>query len=430
MDSTNSSTNQDDRFYPKWTQDPEIALYSDWKIEITPCAAESSLSVAPSRYNVHRMMLGLSSRYFKQVFGNETFVESINPESKIVLPPLAAEAFTDMLDYCYLLGSNQSVIKTNNASGLLFLSKYFQIDDLKEHVVSFLDHDISQETCALYFQQARELKIDYVLDCIAHLCCKHPSILSQESALSATADVALWKAVLQKSQETKEDDGNDYGNEEAESDDDSHDEDNEDAESDDDSHDGGKEADSFNWSPSLALFLRNLAIEGKEGQVHEADKQGYQELTSPDLLPAISGKSLFDFLEIEKLFNADGNHSRMTSLQERCVTPLDNEWMGVDPDSLRGKLRTYSPVVLEELMLLLLKEVARQKAKKISLGRFLASLENIRSVAMQTPPSTWLDSLFDEGRFEKEWETFHSLNDTEVLFRRILGEFSSQDPRT
>jgi BTB/POZ domain len=344
------------REIPHWKKEPEEALYSDWKIEITPKESTSSPSKSTTSYAVHRFVLGCRSDYFNRVFGTKAFAESSEQQSKIILPALAAEAFEDMLDYCYSIGTKLNV-QTSNAAGLLFLSDYLQIESLKTSIENFLDNDLSNLTCAVYFQHAKDLHIESLLDRIALFCHKNPSSLSKESALSAIADVDLWKAVL-KSQT-----------------------------------DPSKET--HDWSSSLASFLEHRVWGDGSGKEEILEGQAFKDLTDPALIPSISGKVACTFLQLERFLHLDGisrceeceaavhkqnEEPKMTSLQERCVETLNHSWNEQRMESIAGSLRRVSPVVLESL---LIAAVAKQRSLEAENAELLAQKEMLTSSSTQ-----------------------------------------------
>jgi BTB/POZ domain len=341
---------QHDRGSPHWTKEPEKAEYSDWTVEIT-CETSKKWSC----YSVHRYVLGFRSFYFNRVFGTGGFAESAEQKSKIILPDTAAEAFEEMLDYCYLSG-NKLNIETTNAAGLLFLSDYFQITALKTCIEKFLDNDLQQDTCVMYFQHARDMHIQCLMDCVALFCHNNPSSLKKGSPLWEIANADLWKAVLKAKPlysdfweaVLKPSPKRVY----------------------------------CEWSWLLALFLKKYVVYDEWGDIHvfNFDRHTFQELTDREILPIISTKAAMTYLVLESCLQpcglrccdecttvvANPEEAEVTSLQKRCVASLTGvSWEGLQLTEFGSRyLRRISRVVLESLLLSAVEHIQLNGIKK------------------------------------------------------------------
>jgi len=113
--------------------------------------------------------------------------------SKIELAPAVAAAFPTMLDYIYFPfvlhpGKKDIELSTSNAVPLRVLSKYFGIHGLRKLVNSFINADLSEETCIQYMCNAEECNNVQLISVATEVSAKHFGRIESITCLSLTPE--------------------------------------------------------------------------------------------------------------------------------------------------------------------------------------------------------------------------------------------------
>jgi len=158
--------------------DPEESL-SDWTVEIVVDGTTHST------YHVHKQNLAVGPRrseYFVKIFsGGGRFAESRDNKSRIELEELNAKYFPELLDYAY---EGKLQLKTENSTALDSMAKYFDMRRLRWEAKQFWQKDIQQATtCGTYYEHARMLKDDKILNVAVATCSENIMNIDTSSLL-------------------------------------------------------------------------------------------------------------------------------------------------------------------------------------------------------------------------------------------------------
>ena len=144
-------------------------------------------------------------QYFAKLFSQGgRFAEAKDCTSRIQLDELAAPSFPILLDYLY---SETYVLPlgTNNATAIHSMAKYFDMRRLRWEAKQFWRKDIqSPTTCGVYYEHARILKDDKVLEAAAESCSKNISSISKTSRLVHVPDPDFWLKILQNNKNAED----------------------------------------------------------------------------------------------------------------------------------------------------------------------------------------------------------------------------------
>ena len=301
-------------------------------------------------FAVHRNMIGPRSEYFTKSFLSMTSSSSKSHEnnmiSVITLPSNLSkkafnslvEAFEVFLDYCYTptstttasTGTNDftsNKLTTDNAVAMYCLCNYFQMDnDVCAKVQNFISNDLNQDTVVTYYQNIKELRssscdnnnnnnnssttptkgssvdnkdtstssdallnVSPLHEMVAHLCYKHPNVLSPSSVSNLTkiADLALWLSIgslLSAGNITYVDDSNDDHNK--------------------NDNNISMKNDSKIWSENLTTFFDNYYTDNSNDSTDSPSlmnlKESFRILTNDKVLPVVSEKVALRLLQHER----------------------------------------------------------------------------------------------------------------------------------
>jgi BTB/POZ domain len=148
--------------------------FSDWTIIITvakdnktnkdKAAVASDRNTKACTFHVHKERLALGPRrsgYFARLLSGN-FAESQENISRIELNEFAAKAFPQFLDYMYMTGQKME-FKTEKATALYSLGKYFDVQRLRHEAKQFILKDLSKKTWCTYCANAKLLQEDKIL---------------------------------------------------------------------------------------------------------------------------------------------------------------------------------------------------------------------------------------------------------------------------
>jgi hypothetical protein len=261
--------------------------------------------------------------------------------SRLLLLPLQAAAFEVLLDYMYS-STGHLEITTAQAVALASLSACLEIKALRRLAREFYLKDMTMDNLCRYYHDAVVLREDAVLQaaedhCAAHIFHVHETavveILRQVDAdfflRCITHDKIMEHAVANAAAVSgATSSGSNSGS----------------------GSSGSDPNNSHNHKSSLRLSLLT-AVYGNLHK-HELDSTQFYKLTAVSHLPAIEAKAAKVLLELEDdICFLERNPKRVSSLQERCIAVLGNNWdeACVDPaDVHRVSLPRLEGVALEE----------------------------------------------------------------------------------
>jgi len=320
-----------------WRADPEES-HSDWTVEVLVHGK------IHGTYHVHKSILSVGSKqsmYFARLFQNKTLHEHATNTSRIELEPLAANAFSDLLDYLYAWNDTPK-INHENAAALHHLGNYLEIPRLRIQARLFWEAHMSMEHCAQYCAHAKLFRDKTLLSAVAQKC-SEPStfreglIIEQDPScleLIRVSDEQLWLKALKKNK--------------------------------------GKP------NPSLSLLVA-MFVDHHHHVAKDLSADSFAKLTRNELLPEICWKAALRFLKVDhamavrpslssssenKTQNNDGgddDDDELSSLQEQCIDVLVSSWQDLDSTNVTKTLRKLSPVILSEVLTRLVKQTKRQQ---------------------------------------------------------------------
>jgi len=182
----NENTNDPEEDEPlSWRLDNSDSL-SDWTIVIVR-KSDASNTVT---YHVHKNILAIGPRkseYFTRLFKIDKGVsESTTSTSTITLEDSAVDAFPIMLDYMYFLIDNVEDDSTVEATALRYLSRYFIIRKLYEHITEFIQEDLRPETATTYLLEADIYRDEKIAMAACALCAHCLKDIARENVTSLT----------------------------------------------------------------------------------------------------------------------------------------------------------------------------------------------------------------------------------------------------
>jgi BTB/POZ domain len=126
------------------------------------------------------------------------FVESQDTTSRIELVELQAKAFPDLLDYLYSVGDKMS-FTTDTATALYSIAKYFGVARLQNEVKKFCLEDMqSVDRCGTYYEHAKILQEDGILEPAATFCRDNIKSITCKSRLLRVADPQFWLDLMKE----------------------------------------------------------------------------------------------------------------------------------------------------------------------------------------------------------------------------------------
>jgi len=301
-----------------WRLDPEESL-SDWTIQIIVRANHTSTSSGDgdeitTTYHVHKFFLAVGPRkseYFATLFSKGgRFAEAKDCTSRIPLDELAARSFPILLDYLY---SETYVLPldTNNATAIHSMAKYFDMRRLRWEAKQFWRKDIQSPTaCGVYYEHARMLKDDKVMEAATESCSKNILRISKTSRLVHVADPEFWLQILRN-----------YKN--------------------------------VCIASEKTIGHISILIAAFTQQHHSnLETHVFQKLTDEELLPYIHVAAALPLMEAERKIVAP-EESILTNLQKRCVAALVYNWSHMDfraQGDIMELAKKQSPLVLAEIL--------------------------------------------------------------------------------
>eukprot|EP00978_Attheya_sp_CCMP212_P027066 scaffold90216_cov53-Attheya_sp.AAC.3 len=180
----NENTNDPEEDEPlSWRLDNSDSL-SDWTIVIVRKSHDSNTIT----YHVHKNILAIGPRkseYFARLFKIDKGVsESTTSTSTITLEDSAVDAFPLMLDYMYSLIDYLEDDSTAQATALRYLSRYFCIRKLYEHVTEFIQEDLRLVTATTYLLEADIYRDEKIAMAACSLCAQHLKDIARISSLT------------------------------------------------------------------------------------------------------------------------------------------------------------------------------------------------------------------------------------------------------
>jgi len=286
--------------------------------------------------------------YFTRLFHSDSFSEATNRTSRITLHPLAAQAFSILLDYVYM--TNEPLhIATETATALHFLGQYFENRKLRWEAKQFWKADLEFANCHVYYQHAKVFSDDKLLDAITQCCVQNFFVIQASSAIIQVSDPAFWPGILEPLERTKE------------------------------------------ASLHASFLVTQICLRHKDRHSRHMNRELFEALTDEAFLPYIYeavAKELLDLHDhfqqqrkdhdpeqtsrvstirreeekedVEMVIDERGKQltvphphkAPLSSLQRRCIDALAENWRGlpVAKEGLTEDLRSQDPRVLAELL--------------------------------------------------------------------------------
>lgn len=269
---------------------------SDYIIEVVGSKAVDTRS----RYNVHKSVLVLESKYFQTKFASQKIIPAAS--SRFVFPNEAALDFAAFLDYIYSPGT--LCLTGKNAAAFHFFGRYFGLSHLRWAAKQFWTADLNFDTVAMYYQDAIVFDDHKIMDAVQEYCSDTKVLLRfcADSAIVKVPDPRLWMFLLEK-----------VG-----------------------------PAHSGHLSVLIAAFCSRNAV---------ADST-FLQLTNPEKLPVFASSAALAMLDQEWTILGSANEAgRLSSIQERGLSALEQDWSGIDTSKpeVTKFLGSQSPVFLVEL---------------------------------------------------------------------------------
>ena len=325
-----------------WRLDP-VESHADFVIEIA--ATEHGETTKVNVYHVHKSVLSLGPRrseYFAKLLQGRVFSETSRGVCRILLHPVAANAFPALLDFLY--GAPQLECKTETAASLHFMGQYFEIRRLRWQARQFWMSDLSLDNCATYYQHACLFHDERILRRVQiTLGSELITEISVESSILQIMDPQFLLDVVQTADLVVQD----------------------------------KTSLSVHASKLIAQVLVNHVDLDSEDEDDDSstrwciDPELFQQLTECSYLPDIDSSVALVLLKLERKI-VDPPDDALTSLQQRCLESMSRDWQLIKLGS--GFLETLrevsSPVFLTELLAQTMahakETVSTQRAKIIS----------------------------------------------------------------
>lgn len=331
---------EDEQGRLKWRGDP-ADTFSDWTVEVvsegalpesaapagdsTPASKKDKTLVSPSpkgkkgvveigtqtqTYHLHRYFLGFGTRrseYFTKIFkqgkGNIT---------KLDLEPLAANAFPALLDFLYEPGSTLA-IETGTATALHSLGIKLEMKHLEHYAKQFITKDIDLTTFEVYYEHAKLLEDELVIDSVVKFVGKNiASIDSDSTFVTNQTDADFWKNCMSHVTHTA--------------------------------------------NMSTDVHLSKIIAEFGSVNKDKLDAATFQDLTSERQLRKIDPSVAMDLCALEDEFG--GGEEGLSSLQKRCAAALAETWKDLDTND--EHIKTRSAGFLVELLTKCLDEARKE----------------------------------------------------------------------
>jgi hypothetical protein len=288
-----------------WRLDPSISL-SDWTIEIGITDTDD-INGTREKYHVHKVVLALGPRhseYFYRLFQNDNFAEAQTRVSRIQLHETAALVFPKLLDYLYSPNDKQLSIGTETATALHYLGQYFEMRHLRWDAKQFWQTDLTVENCATYYEHACLFSDDKVHKAVADVVRRGILSITPASPFFAVSGPDFWLEILHQGFIATRDS-----------------------------------------SRHVSILLAELC-----SRHEDMDAELFRQLVDATHLPKIHSDAAFKLIELEERI-AGVSETELSSLQERCVGALSNNWkfLKVSDDDTLAFLRKRNPLLLTEL---------------------------------------------------------------------------------
>jgi BTB/POZ domain len=265
-----------------WRSHPEL---SDWSIEVWTVPDKSDVIV--ERYPVHKSVLALESLFFAKLFTEEQ--HQTTRTSRFDLSSEAAVVFPKLLDYLYAPSS--LIFTTENAAIFYYFGQMLGLPRLRWEAKQFWTADLNLSTVGSYYQQAVVLDIGRLLAAVTNACASK-DILLHLTIDSPLLQVPRVEALLDLVQTV-----------------------------------GPMHSEHLS-----VLVAKFCSLHFPLGVI---DKNAFHQLTNPDKMPEIDPSVVFTLLDLEYKILAPGKHEdnngeELSSLQERCLTTLEQCWDTID----------------------------------------------------------------------------------------------------
>ncbi|GKY99093.1 hypothetical protein MPSEU_000864800 [Mayamaea pseudoterrestris] len=292
----------------EWRLDPEIS-HSDWTIQIT--TKDDSGNPKNKEYHVHCCILTVGPRksvYFESICNQASnFQEGMTRTSRIELDEIAAKEIPAMLDYMYDRDARKQLkTTTESATGLHFLSLYFNIASLRFDTMSFIKNDLSRRLCHIYYKHSCILHNKKVLGVVVDYCAKEFLMLKHPPAtpIVGYAEPQFWIHVLRKYERSEQ-------------------------------------------SSLHASWLLNHIC-----QKNDLDLATFRSLTHEKYVPAIDPTVALDLLTMEAGLVNYSSLPKLTTLQDRCIKSLTHQYKSLlNNKASSALLEKQSPMFLSKLLI-------------------------------------------------------------------------------
>jgi BTB/POZ domain len=285
-----ANTDSDDDVEPvvpqslHWRSHPEL---SDWTIEVW--TATNTSDVIVERYPVHKSVLALESLLFAKIFTEEQ--PQTTRTSRFDFICEAAIVFPKLLDYLYAPSS--LVFTTENAAVFYYFGQILGLPRLRWEAKQFWIADLNLTTVGSYYQQAVAMDISRLLAAVTNACASK-DILLHLTIDSPLLQVPRVEALLDLVQTV-----------------------------------GPMHSEHLS-----VLVAKFCSLHFSLGVINE---KAFYQLTNPDKMPGIDPSVAFALLNLEHKIRAPEKHEdnnvalnrngdELSSLQERCLTALEQCW--------------------------------------------------------------------------------------------------------
>jgi hypothetical protein len=273
-----------------WRLDP-MESHSDWILQAVVPEGETT------NYHVHKAVLCVGSRK-SEFLETQLYQKHQQPAdtttsttaTRLTLHPLAAKAFSALLDYMY---QKPLHITTDTATALHDLADQLEIKRLRWEARQFWQSDLDVTNYLLYYEHAAAFGDEKIQNAVAHLVA---SQLDQTTDIVKHASAQFWYQLLLVIKERAARDNNN------------------------------------SIEPELSLQLSNLTATVLERN-YPVSADMFNKLTNEIFLPVIHPNVAVFCLQMErrivfeKLVNEDG----LSNLQTRCVAALATVWNDIRP---------------------------------------------------------------------------------------------------
>ena len=366
------------------------------------CTSSTSTQSPPiAVYHVHKCILAAGPRrceYFTRLFHSDSFSEATSRTSRITLHPLAAQAFSILLDYVYMT-KEPLHITTEMATALHFLGQYFENRKLRWEAKQFWKADLEFANCHVYYQHAKVFSDDKLLEAITQCCVQNFFVIQASSAIIKVSDPAFWPGILEQLERTKE------------------------------------------ASLHASFLVTQICMLHKDRHPRHMNRELFEALTDKAFLPYIYEAIAKELLDLHDHFRQRNNHDPvstirreeeievelvdeqgkqsslphqrqpLSSLQRRCIDALAENWRGIPvaKDGLTEELRSQDPRVLAELLAKsLFQAQAKVERDEKNMSRMRQALEEREATLCKTEArlqdanTGWLRALNEVEALKQE----------------------------